>query len=159
MTVDDKRFNEIVAQFLDLPERIETTPEEENWAITFAALQPISVTFNKNEFTVSIRGSAYMNEGRDYPGMNVAARYRIENGPHGLRAYVKASLRFSRRDFSPTRARPSGPGNKPCARCSSAGSASSLPINWSRKTSSSERTHPDPRSCTSSDGVPRMDGS
>lgn len=99
--IDEKRFNAIVAQFLGLPERIETTPDEENWGLTFAAPQPISVTFQQNEFSVTIRGSAYMNEGRDYPGMNVTAHYRIEKGPQGLHAVRQGPLEIFPPGFQP----------------------------------------------------------
>ena len=102
MTMDENRFHEVVNQFLALPERIQTNDEDkENWAITFARPQPIAVNFGDNTFSITIRGTAYTNGDKSYPGMNVTALYKIEHGPGGIRAVRQGKLRIFPPGFVP----------------------------------------------------------
>ncbi|MCR4414669.1 MAG: hypothetical protein NUV77_19805, partial [Thermoguttaceae bacterium] len=92
VVLDEKRFDEIAARYLALPARAGEGKDEENWSITFAPRQPVTVQFADGGFSVTIRGARYMNQGRDYPAMNVAARYRIEKTPQGFRAVRQGAL-------------------------------------------------------------------
>jgi hypothetical protein len=97
--VDEKRFDEITTRFLGLPERI--GKDQDHWAITFARHQPVTVEYGDRGFSVTIRGSQYMNEGRDYPAMNVTARYRIEQTPRGFRAVRQGPMEIFPPGFAP----------------------------------------------------------
>ncbi len=110
VVLDEKRFDEIAAQYLALPARAGEGQDEENWSITFAPRQPVTVQFADGGFRVTIRGARYMNQGRDYPAMNVAARYRIETTPRGFRAVRQGAL-----EVYPPRAAP-GSGQQLSAR-------------------------------------------
>lgn len=92
--LDEKRFQEIVTQFFGLPQQIETAKDEEEWSITFPERQPVVVNFVNGGFSVTIRGRQYMNQGREYPGMNVTAVYRIEKTDQGLRAVRQGRLQI-----------------------------------------------------------------
>ncbi len=90
--LDEKRFDEIATRLLGLPLRKEKEADEENWAITFADEQPVTVRFADGGLRITIRGKRYMNEGRQYEAMDVSAHYRIEHTPEGFRAMRQGDL-------------------------------------------------------------------
>lgn len=90
--LDEKRFDEITTRLLGLPERKTDPQDEENWTITFADQQPVTVRFAEGGLQITIRGKRYMNEGRQYEAMEVTARYRIEKTPQGFRAVRQGEL-------------------------------------------------------------------
>lgn len=92
MTLDEKRFQQILVENLGAPKRPAEEGDDENWAITFAPRQPISVVFGADTFTVTIRGRSYANEGKQYPGMNVTATYKIDRSNGGLKAVRQGRL-------------------------------------------------------------------
>jgi len=92
MTLDEKRFQQILTENLGAPKRPADEDDNENWAVTFARRQPISVMFAGDMFTVTIRGMAYANEGKQYPGMNVTATYKIHRSERGLKAIRQGDL-------------------------------------------------------------------
>jgi len=92
MTLDEKRFQQILVENLGAPKRPADEEDSENWAITFARRQPVTVTFGGDTFTVTIRGRAYANEGKQYPGMNVTATYKIHRSERGLKAVRQGDL-------------------------------------------------------------------
>ena len=67
------------------------------WAITFAARQPISVTFADDGFKVTIRGVNYFKGNGGHPAMNVLAAYKIEKSPEGFKAVGRARSSFPAR--------------------------------------------------------------
>jgi hypothetical protein len=91
MTLDERRFQQILVENLGAPKR-PADEDPENWAITFARRQPIAVTFGADMFTVTIRGRAYGNEGKTYPGMDVTATYKIHRSERGLKAVRQGDL-------------------------------------------------------------------
>ncbi len=90
--LDEKRFDEITTRLLGLPERKTKPEDEENWTITFADQQPVTVRFADGGLQITIRGKRYMNEGRQYEAMDVTARYHIEKTPQGFRAVRQGDL-------------------------------------------------------------------
>jgi len=92
MILDEKRFQEILTENFGAPKRPPEEDDGENWAITFARRQPVIVTFSGSRFTVTIRGRAYSNGEKQYPGMDVTATYRIERGEKGLKAVREGKL-------------------------------------------------------------------
>lgn len=90
--LDEKRFDEITTRLLGLPPRKTQPQDEENWTVTFADQQPITVRFADGGLQITIRGKRYMNEGRQYEAMDVTARYRIEKTPQGFRAVRQGEL-------------------------------------------------------------------
>lgn len=96
MKLDEQGFSDIVTRFLNLPPKVGTEQDNpENWEITFAPAQPITVRFENNEYTITIRGTQYRNKGEaPRPAMNVTARYKIEQTPRGLVAKRQGPLQI-----------------------------------------------------------------
>ncbi len=92
MILDERRMDRILTESLGAPKRGADEADPENWAITFARRQPVSVTFGDNTFAVTIRGRAYANEGNQYPGMNVTAAYKIQRSERGWKAVRQGDL-------------------------------------------------------------------
>jgi hypothetical protein len=92
LILDEKRFQEILTENFGAPKRPPEEDNGENWAITFARRQPVIAAFSGNKFTVTIRGRAYSNGERTYPGMDVTATYRIERSDKGLKAVREGKL-------------------------------------------------------------------
>ena len=90
--LDERRLDRILTESLGAPKRGADEADPENWAITFARRQPVSVTFGDNTFTVTIRGRSYANEGNQYPGMNVTANYKIQRSERGWKAVRQGDL-------------------------------------------------------------------
>lgn len=104
VVLDEKRMQEIVTETFGLPERVQTGGDEEQWTITFpqfADRPPVQVSFADGGFSVTISGRQYMNEGREYPGMDVTAVYKIEKTGRGLRAVRQGKLRIFPPGFTP----------------------------------------------------------
>jgi len=101
MVFDEKRFQELLTESLGLPERLQTADAETPWSIAFPERQPIAVRFADGGFTVTVSGRQYTNEGKEYPGMNVTAAYRIQKTDRGLRALRQGKLRIFPPGFKP----------------------------------------------------------
>jgi hypothetical protein len=101
IVLDETRFEEIITQYFNLPKRIETSKDDETWAITFPERQPVSVAFTNNGFSITIRGQAFASEGRDYPAMNISAVYAIRKTDRGLRAVRQGGVEVFPPGFVP----------------------------------------------------------
>jgi hypothetical protein len=84
-----------------LPEKMKGDEDGKPWAITFAARQPISVTFADDEFKVTIRGVKYYKGNEGHPAMNVSAVYKIEKTPTGFKAVRQGDIQVIPPDFVP----------------------------------------------------------
>lgn len=83
MMLDENRFQEIL-ESLGTPKPGPDEDDGENWEITFARRQPITVAFAKDSFSVTIRGRAFGNGRQHYANpMNVTATYKIERADRG----------------------------------------------------------------------------
>ena len=102
--LEEKRMQEIVTETFGLPERVQTGGDEEQWSITFPQFSerpPVQVSFADDGFAVTISGRQYVNDGRDYPGMDVTAVYKIQKTSRGLRAVRQGKLRIFPPGFAP----------------------------------------------------------
>jgi hypothetical protein len=87
-----------------LPEKLKGDEDGKPWAITFAARQPISVSFANDGFKVTLRGLKYYKGNESYPGMNVSASYKIEKSPQGsfqVRVVRQGEIEVFPPDFTP----------------------------------------------------------
>jgi hypothetical protein len=84
-----------------LPEKFKGDEDGKPWAITFAAREPVSVTFADNGFKVTIRGVKYYKGAEAYPAMNVSAAYKIEKSPQGFKAVRQGEIEVIPPDFKP----------------------------------------------------------
>ena len=94
-----------LAWFGDLPEKLESTKDEEPWSITFANQSPITVAFSDGEIAVTIRGQSYTSGSRRFRAMNITARYRIELSPPGARLTRQEDLEILPPGFDPSQDR------------------------------------------------------
>ncbi len=96
-----------------LPDKMKGDEDGKPWAITFAARQPISVTFADDGFKITIRGVKYYKGNDAYPGMNVSAAYKIEHTASGFKAVRQGDIEVLPPDYVPgkqvRRAAPSHP--------------------------------------------------
>ncbi len=69
-----------------LPDKFKGDEDGKPWAITFAARQPISVTFADNGFKIIINGVKFYKGDDHCDDTTVSASYKIENTPEGFKA-------------------------------------------------------------------------
>lgn len=71
-----------------LPESMKRDQEEDNaaWAIEFAEEDPVTLAFDNNEASITIRGHRYRSGTRVFMAMTVSARYKLVATPQGMRA-------------------------------------------------------------------------
>jgi uncharacterized protein (TIGR03000 family) len=58
--------------------------KDKNWSMTFAE-EPVRIAFNKGSIALTLCGGSYATEEREYPAMNVTARYRVKHSRTGFR--------------------------------------------------------------------------
>jgi hypothetical protein len=66
------------------------------WAITFAPLQPVSVTFADDAMKITMRGLTYFKGTERYPAMNISATYKFESTPKGFKAVRQGPIELLR---------------------------------------------------------------
>jgi hypothetical protein len=87
--------------FGKLPEKMKGDEDGKPWAITFAAKQPISVSFADDGFKITIRGVKYYKGNDAHPGMNVSASYKIQQTPKGFKAVRQGEIEVLPPDYEP----------------------------------------------------------
>jgi len=101
-TVYEEKVQAAVTDALGhLPEKLKGDEDGKPWAITFAAMQPISVTFADDGFKVAIHGVKYYKGHEAHPAMNVSAVYKIEKSPNGFKAVRQGEIEVIPPDFVP----------------------------------------------------------
>jgi len=70
----------------------EPTDEEKSTALTFAADEPVSVRFADDQVRLTIHTTLLAANGREYPGMDIGAIYRLEKTTQGVRAIRQGDL-------------------------------------------------------------------
>jgi hypothetical protein len=73
----------------EMPERFDSETESEPWAIDFASMQPLTVTFDKNSWSVTLRAANYYRGETRYPGMSVSVQYQLVAGDDGPKAVLQ----------------------------------------------------------------------
>jgi len=102
VVLDEKRLYELLEEYIGPVEPGERQPQDtEEWSITFAAQQPISVAFDEGKFALTIRGQEYYADGETHPAMNVTAVYRIQNTDRGWKAVRQGKLSIFPPGFNP----------------------------------------------------------
>lgn len=102
MVLTEERFQKSLENFFDeVPERFKPDPDRPPFTITFAASQPITVSFRDGEIRITIRGERYMSGDSGYPGMDVTAVYKIARGDKGLTAVRQGELQIFPPGFDP----------------------------------------------------------
>jgi hypothetical protein len=92
-TVYEEKVQAAVTDALGhLPEKLKGDEDGKPWAITFAARQPVSVTFADDGFTVIIHGVKYYKGDEYCDATNVSAVYKIEKSPKGFKAVRQGSV-------------------------------------------------------------------
>lgn len=92
MMLDENRFQEIL-ESLGPTKRSADEGDGENWEISFARRQPVTVVFANDTFTVTIRGRAFGNGRQQYPNpMNITATYKIQRSDRGFKAVRQGDL-------------------------------------------------------------------
>jgi len=99
--LDEKRFRELAQEHLGPLAREKVPEENEDWSITFAPHQPISVTFDEGKFAITIRGQEYYADGETHPAMNVTAVYEIRKTERGFKALRQGKLSIFPPGFDP----------------------------------------------------------
>jgi hypothetical protein len=88
-----------------LPEKMKGDEDGRPWAITFAARQPISVSFADNGYRITIRGVKYFKGGESYPATNVSATYKFQKGPEGFKLVRQGPIEVVSLDEAADRSR------------------------------------------------------
>jgi hypothetical protein len=96
MTVHEESFRAgVIEIFGKLPQRMQQNTEEEPWAVSFAAKQPITVTFTDEGFTVVVRGDRYYRGKDSMRGLVVTAIYKIVRDGQQFKAVRSGPLLFT----------------------------------------------------------------
>lgn len=83
--VTEKEFLATVEDILgEVPENLRPEEGKADWTIHFADREPFTITFADGGYTVSLHAAGYQREGKEYPGMDVSATYKIERTDEGL---------------------------------------------------------------------------
>jgi hypothetical protein len=92
--VEEADFLKTVEDILgEVPESLQPEEGKASWSIRFAPREAFCVTFGDSGFTVAMHAVSYARDGKDYPGMNVSAAYKIEQTGEGFVAVRQGDLR------------------------------------------------------------------
>lgn len=92
-TVTEERFLKTVEDMLgEVPENLRPEEGKASWTIRFADREPFTVTFGDGGYTISLHAAGYVREGKEYPGMNVSAAYKIEQTDEGFAAVRQGEI-------------------------------------------------------------------
>lgn len=101
-TIYEEKMQAAVTEMLGhLPEKMKGDEDGKPWAVTFAARQPISLTFADDGFKITIRGARFFKGEEGHPGMNISAAYKIEKTPTGFKTVRQGDIEVFPPDFVP----------------------------------------------------------
>ncbi|MBN2578513.1 MAG: hypothetical protein JXB10_05930 [Pirellulales bacterium] len=101
MTVHEERFRKaIIDLFGELPQKMKVEKDEEPWAVTFAKDLPIYVRFDKNRFSITIRGEKYQSGQNAIKTMVVTAHYTIQPTENGFEAVRDEELEIAPKEYA-----------------------------------------------------------
>ena len=105
-TLEEEEVQQKVIEWRgELPEQLESEPDRDPWAITFAASQPISVKFDDGGIEITMRGQRYTSGERDFRAMNITARYKAEIKDNGALLVRQGDLVVLPPNFVPGKSR------------------------------------------------------
>jgi hypothetical protein len=78
--ITDVRAQELVKEVTgEVPEQLQIKPDEDPWSITFDHIQPLTLGFDRDQVTISLRGRQFTRGGQVLRQViQIAATYRIE---------------------------------------------------------------------------------
>jgi hypothetical protein len=89
-----------------IPENLVRKEDEPAWSMTFARVDPVTVSFDDDRVGITLRGQRYTSGERTFAAMNVSAQYKIEETENGVRLVRDGEL-----NISPPNHRPGQPLN------------------------------------------------
>jgi hypothetical protein len=102
MVLSEDQLHQWMTQILGpLPQRFRRDPGQEPWTVRLAAQWPITVRFEAETWTVTLRGDQYVAEGREFPELDLTLAYRIEKDGTRPKAVRDGGLRVFPRGFVP----------------------------------------------------------
>ena len=97
---DEQMKKQIIAMRGSLPDEMKEDEDEEPWSITFARHKPITVSFGKQEFEVTIRGQQFTSGDREFRAMNISAKYTMELTATGTKMVRQGVVKIEPPDFA-----------------------------------------------------------
>jgi len=85
----------------EVPDRLKPEPGKEDWQITFANEDPITLSVADGIVTLVGRGKKYKSGGRNLPAMNFTVRYKIEQFGKGIKAVRQGDIEILPPGFVP----------------------------------------------------------
>ncbi len=70
----------------EVPERLRPVEGQEPFSITFADVEPLSLSFAGDSVTFTVRGKAFTSGERKFDGMHITGTYKLSSDGHGLKA-------------------------------------------------------------------------
>ena len=70
----------------EVPDRLRPVEGQEPFSITFADVDPVSLSFADDVVTFTIRGKAFTSGERKFDGMHITGKYKLSSDGHGLKA-------------------------------------------------------------------------
>lgn len=70
----------------EVPERLRPVEGQEPFSITFADVDPVSLSFADDMVTFTVRGKAFTSGERKFDGMHITGKYKLSSDGHGLKA-------------------------------------------------------------------------
>jgi hypothetical protein len=78
-----------------VPEELKPKADEPDWSMTFARVDPVTVSLDDNGFRVTLRGQRYTSGDRAFQAMDISAAYKIEKTDRGARLVRQGDLEIS----------------------------------------------------------------
>ncbi|MBX7167403.1 MAG: hypothetical protein K1X74_13825 [Pirellulales bacterium] len=85
----------------EVPRQFASSEGEQPWSITFARRRPITVRFDDDHVTITIRGSRYTSGETAYQAMNVTTVYRVERTGDQVSLVRQGEIDVLPPDFKP----------------------------------------------------------
>jgi len=93
--LDQDELQAVLGELLgEVPEALRPKPEEGPWAVLFAPSRPVELRFDSDQLEITVRADAYEESGREHPGMDVRAVYRLVEGPEGYEVVRQGKLQI-----------------------------------------------------------------
>ncbi|MGC3972167.1 MAG: hypothetical protein QM775_33950 [Pirellulales bacterium] len=84
---DQQRIQLLAESILgEVPDRLKPQPGQEPFSITFADVDPVSLSLDGDKAIFTIRGKAFTSGERKFDGMNISGTYKLSSDGHGLKA-------------------------------------------------------------------------
>ncbi|MFV2070146.1 MAG: hypothetical protein ACC645_24530, partial [Pirellulales bacterium] len=75
-------------------EKLKSDADDDPWSITYAASRPVTLSFDENRFSVTIRGRRFTSGERSFKAMDITAVYHLEKTATGAKLTRQGELRI-----------------------------------------------------------------